>query len=396
VTPGEVGQARADTPGIGCSIHFNSAGSSLPTRMSVDAMIDHLRLESEIGGYEAHARMRAEVDRPYAALAELLNASPDEIALTQNATRSWDLAFYSLPLKRGDRIVTGRAEYCGNFIGLLHRARREGIEIDVVPDTETGEISVEHLERMLTDRTRLIALTHTPTSGGLVNPAAEVGAVARRAGIPFLLDACQTVGQMVIDVEAIGCDMLSATARKFLRGPRGVGFLYVRREMIERLDPAILDDHAADWIADDAFEIRNDARRMETRECNFAGRIGFGVALDYALGISIEKIQARVAVLADELRGRLESMPGVIVHDRGSVKCAIVTFSVAGQAAEAVKAELARRRISVTVSHAEATRLDMCARGLDEIVRASVHYYNTIEEIEQLTEAIAQIRKEAA
>ncbi len=396
MTPHEIARARADTPGVEKTIHFNSAGCALPTRMTVEAMAAHLRLEAEIGGYEAHERMNAEVDRPYVALAKLINASPDEIALTENATRAWDMAFYSLPLKAGDRIVTGRNEYCSNFIAFLQRARRDGVEIDVVPDTEEGEISVHRLEAMLTERTKLIALTHTPTSGGLVNPAAEVGAVARRAGIPFLLDACQSVGQMPIDVDAIGCDMLSATARKFLRGPRGVGFLYVRRNMIERLDPVCLNDHAADWIADDDFRIRSDARRFETQECNFAGRIGFGLAIDYALALSIEKIHRRITDLAVDLRLRLSATPGVSIHDRGRVQCGIVTFSVAGQTAEAIKTELARRGISVTVSYAEATRLDMVPRGLEQIVRASVHYYNSLEEVERLVEALAHIRQQAA
>ena len=379
----DIARVRADTPGVNHVIHLNSAGCALPPREVVAAMKAHLDLEAEIGGYEAHERMEAVIDRPYAALAALLNARPDEIALTENATRAWDMAFYGLALSPGDRILTAASEYCSNFIAFLHRARRDGIAIDIAPSTPDGAVCPEGLASRITGRTRLLALTHVPTSGGLVNDAAAVGRVARAAGVPFLLDACQSVGQMPVDVEAIGCDIMSGTARKFLRGPRGVGFLYVRRSMLDRLDPPMLDDHAADWCADDGYLMRDDARRFETAECSFAGRAGFGVAIDYALALGVEAIWDRVQMLADRLRARLAAVPGLALHDLGSLRCGIVTFTLAGHEAEAVRRHLARHRINVTVSPLEATRLDMAPRGLAQIVRASVHYYNTEEEIEE-------------
>lgn len=396
MTPQDIARARAETPGVRNVVHFNNAGCALPPGTVVDAMVDHLRLEAEIGGYEAHDRMRAQVERPYAALAELLNATPDEIALFENATRAWDHAFYAVRLRPGDRIVTAQSEYCSNFIAFLHRAKRDGAVIDIAASTESGEVCSESLARLITPRTKLIAITHVPTSGGLVNPAAEVGRVARAAGVPFLLDACQSVGQMEIDVEAIGCDMLSATARKFLRGPRGVGFLYVRRTLLDQLDPPFLDDHAADWIADDAYTVRPDARKFETPECSFAARIGFGVALDYAMAWGMPAIAARVTGLADALRARLGDIPGAAVHDRGSLRCGICTFTLAGVPAQQVKRALAAERINVTVSTAMATRLDLVPRGLSEIVRASIHYYNTVEEIDRFIRVIAGIARKAA
>jgi selenocysteine lyase/cysteine desulfurase len=392
----ELARLRADTPGTANVLHFNSAGSALPPAPVLDAMLAHLRLEADIGGYEAFERERTAVERPYAALAALLNCGTDEIALTDCATRAWDMAFYAVPLRPGDRVLTGASEYCSNFIAFLHRARRDGIEIDVAPSTPEGEICVEGLAAMIGPRTRLIAVTHVPSSGGLVNPAAAVGRVARAAGVPYLLDACQSVGQMPIDVEALGCDMLSATARKFLRGPRGVGFLYVRRALLDALDPPMLDDHAADWCADDAYALRGDARRFETFECNFAGRAGFGVALDYAMGWGILRIAARVAALAALLRGALAEIPGVAQHDLGRERCGIVTFSVAGTGADAVKAALRAQGINVTVSTAAATRLDMVPRGLDRIIRASVHVYNDEEDIARFAAAVARLARAAA
>jgi selenocysteine lyase/cysteine desulfurase len=392
----DLARAREETPGVGHVLHFNNAGCSLPPRPVVEAMIAHLELEATIGGYEAHDARRDAVERPYAALARLLNAHVGEIAIVENATRAWDMAFYAVTLRPGDRVLTGKSEYCSNFIAFLHRAKRDGIAIDVAPSTPTGEIDVAALAQMVTPRTRLIAITHVPTSGGLVNPAVEIGAIARRAGVPYLLDACQSVGQMPIDVEAIGCDMLSGTGRKFLRGPRGIGFLYVRRSLLDRLDPPFLDDHAADWSRDDGYDIRDDARRFETPECSFAAKIGLGVAVDYAMGWPMPAVEQRVQGLAETLRGALGTRCGARVHDLGRRRCGIVTFSVPGLSADTIKARLRERDINVTVAVAEATRLDMIPRGLDRIVRASLHYYNSEDEIGIFTETVARIAHEAA
>jgi len=374
-------RARRDTPGCEHVLHLNNAGASLPPRQVLDAVIAHLDLEARIGGYEAAERAQAAVERVYDAAASLLRCARDEIAVVENATRAWDMAFYSLRFERGDRILTGMAEYASNYIAYLQVTQRTGAAIEVVPSDETGQISVEALRRSIDGRVKLIALTHVPTNGGLVNPAAAVGRVAREAGIPYLLDACQSVGQMPIDVAAIGCDMLSATGRKYLRGPRGTGLLYVRRAMLERLEPPFLDLHAATWVARDRFEIRADARRFENWETYYAGKIGLGVAIDYALGWELCAVRERVYGLAEGLRARLSALPGVTVRDLGAERCGIVTFTVARKTGTEVQKGLAARAINVSTSSSSGTRLDMEARGLAQVVRASVHYYNSEEEI---------------
>ena len=300
------------------------------------------------------------------------------------------MAFYSIPFQEGDRILTTTTEYGANFIAYLQVAGRTGARIEVVPDTATGEIDVDALEEMIDDRVRLISMNHMPTNNGLVNPAAAVGRIARDAGVPFLLDACQTVGQMPLDVDEIGCDMLSATSRKFLRGPRGVGFLYVRDRFIESLEPAMLDLHGARWVAADRYEMRRDAKRFETWESSPALRLGLGAACDYALEVGLDAIWNRVAALAGGLRADLIRLPGVTVHDKGIVKGGIVTFSVAGVPAGAVKDELARNRINVSTTSVYSARIDMEERGLDETIRASVHYFNTEAELEELMAVVAE------
>ena len=385
----DVARTRQETPGCDKVLHFNNAGCALAPMPVLEAVRHHLQRESEIGGYEAADKAEEALEHTYAAIAAMLGCASDEIALVENATRGWDMAFYGLRFEAGDRILTGRAEYASNVIAFLQVARRTGASVEVVPDDESGAIDVAALRRMIDHRVKLVALTHVPTNSGLVNPAASVGAVAREAGVPYLLDACQSAGQMPLDVEALGCDMLSATGRKFLRGPRGTGFLYVRRGWIERIEPPFLDLHAATWTSANTYEVRTDARRFENWESFVAGRLGLGAAVDYAMALGLEEIEGRVKRLGAALRVGLAEIAGVTVQDRGAAKCGIVTFTVDGEAPAATQRRLRALKMNCSVSSAQYARLDMDERGLTALVRASVHYYNTEAEIARFCAAVA-------
>ena len=385
----DVELARRDTPGCNEVIHLNNAGAGLMPSVVLDAVIGHLNLEAQIGGYEAAAQALALTEGAYDSIAKLIGCSREEVAIVENATRAWDMAFYSIPLAPGDRILTSVSEYGSNYVAFLQAARRTGATIAVIPNDDHGQTSAKALQDMIDDRVKLIAITHVPTNGGLVNPAAEIGRVARDAGILYLLDACQSVGQMPVDVREIGCDMLSATGRKYLRGPRGTGFLYVRGDLIEDLEPPFVDIHAASWVDQGTYRVRPDARRFENWESYVAGRVGLGAAVRYALDWGLDPIYRRVTSLATMLRSRLAELTRVTGRDLGENPCGIVTFTVEGMHPEALKQALARRRINVSVSSKESTRIDMTQRGICDMIRASVHYYNTESELDEFCAALA-------
>lgn len=390
LTVEEVLRLRAETPGCAQVVHFNHAGNSLSPRPVLDTVIVHLKREALIGGYEAAAEASDRIEGVYQAVSRLIGAEPDDIAVVENATRAWDMVFYAIPFAPGDRILTSVAEYGSNVIAFLQMAER-GVSVEVVPNDEHGQLSVQALTNMMDERVRLVAVSHMPTNGGLVQPAQAIGDVVRASDALYLLDACQTAGQLPLDVREIGCHMLTATSRKYLRGPRGMGFLFVREDVRDRLTPPFLDIHAATWVERNRYVIRPDARRFENWESNIASKLGFGRAVDYALEVGVDSIWERVRTQAERLRARLDSIPGVIVHDLGRVKGGIVTFSISGLSCEDVKHALAVRHINVSISTVASTRFDMEARGLPQVVRASVHYLTIEEEIEQLATALEQV-----
>lgn len=383
----DVTRARSDTPGCEGRIHLNNAGAALMSRGVLDAQIEYLRLESRLGGYEAARATEAVFEETYDLVAALIGASRDEIALVENATAGWSLAFGSIPFERGDTILTTEAEYASNFISYLKVARDRGVQVHVVPSDATGQTDVEALVRAIDGTTRLISITHVPTNGGLVNPAEEVGAIARDHGIPFLLDACQSVGQLDIDVERLGCDFLTATGRKFLRGPRGTGFLYVRRSALDAFEPPMVDLHGATWVSPGRYELRPDARRYENWEFNHAAIHGLRQAVSEALAWGTAEIERVVVALGERLRDGLRAA-GLETFDLGERRSAIVTTSVPGVPAIEVRDRLHARGINVSVTGPASTRIDAERRGLHDLVRLSPHYYNTDDELAATVEML--------
>lgn len=387
----QVEKLREDTPGTQQVLHFNNAGAALSPLLVVNAIKEHIDLESARGGYEAAKIALNKSEKIYDAAARLINCDREEIAFLENATRAWDMAFYSLNFKSGDRILTTMCEYGSNYLAFLHASKHTGAIIEIIRNDSFGQLDIEDLKNKIDDRVKLIAITHVPTQGGLINPVEEVGKVVRQYNIPYILDATQSIGQMPINVKEIGCDFLCATGRKYLRGPRGTGFLYAKKEIIAQCDPPFIDLHSAKWVKDDDYLIMPSAIRFETWEQNIAAKIGLGVAIEYALQLGVPVIWERIQHLSSHLRHQLSNIPSIKLHDLGEKKCGIVTFACKNKSAEEIQHGLARMKMNVSISLQEYARLDMIKRNIPALVRASVHYYNTEDEIEVFCKALKVI-----
>jgi selenocysteine lyase/cysteine desulfurase len=391
--PAELERWRADTPACTRLVHLNNAGAALVPRPVQSAILDYLAFEQEVGGYEAADARRQEIRDAYAAMGRLLGTGARNIALVQNSTVAFAQAISAFEFKRGDVILTSRSDYASNQIMYLSLAQRRGVEIVRAPDASEGGIDPDAVQKLIRERRpSLVALTWIPTNSGLVQPVEAVGRICRNAGIPYLVDACQAVGQVPVDIGSLQCDYLSGTARKFLRGPRGLGFLYVSDRMLEAgAHPTLVDMHGADWTDADAFTLNPDARRFETWEFAFALVLGLGAAAEYALHAGVEETGRRARDLAEYARSQLGGIPGVRILDRGPELCAIVTMAVEGRDTRDIKLALRSRGINTSSPHREDAVIDMDEKGTASALRVSPHYYNTHEEIDTAVEAIREI-----
>jgi selenocysteine lyase/cysteine desulfurase len=379
----DIDRLRAQTPGCAHRVHLNNAGAALMPTPVVNTVMTHLQLEATTGGYEAATAVQSRLQALYSSAARLIGARPEQIALMGSATEAWNAAFSALDWQPGDRLLTGRGEYVSNCLTMLQAARRRGVSVEVVPDDADGVIDVHRLAGMVDGRVRLIALTHAPSNNGALNPARRVGEIARAAGVAFLLDACQSLGQMRVDVEELGCDFLAATGRKFLRGPRGTGFLYVRRADSEPLCPDLVGGQV---LSRGRYRLRPDARRFEHFERSVACFLGLGTAVDYALELGQDFISQRCQALGQRLRELLATIPEVEVLDRGRERSAIVCFAPRKRDPAQALAQLHSRGINLGLSQsAMAPFGEVRSRSY---LRASPHYYNTEAELQTLCDAL--------
>ena len=382
---------RADIPALSNLIHFNNAGTSLMPAPVYATYLEYLEQEQNRGAYEVANQRAGDTDNFYQQTAKMIHCTADEIAFCESATRAWQSFFYSLKFQPGDQVVTTQLDYGSNFVGYIHQQQRLGIEIVVIPCDDKGEIDFGAMRNAINYRTKLLSVSHIPTANGIISDVAKVGEIASDTGIPFLLDACQSVGQINVDVNQIGCTALSATGRKYLRGPRGTGFLYVDKDFAESMDPPWLDQHGVNLLDRNSFELCSGARRFENFETNFAARITLGKAIEYANNIGLSAIGDRIISLGSYCRDQLVTIPQVTLQDTGSVKGGIVMFSHGEKSPAEIVDYLHQHNVNVWASSGPGSLVDYQCRGLEVLVRASLHYFNSEAEIDQMVKLLKVI-----
>mgnify|MGYP001028953571 CR=1 FL=1 len=385
-----IDQIREATPGCTDKLFFNSAGSSLPPASVRQQISEYLHKEEQLGGYKLADLLEEEIHGFYREAAQLLNTQADNIAFASHATDAYAKALSAVPFRHGDTILTSNDDYISNYLNFLSLQKRFGVHILRVNNLENGDLDLDHFRQMLRQhRPRLLALTHIPTNSGLVQDAVSVGKLCREFDTLYLLDACQSVGQLPVDVQQIGCDFLSATGRKFLRGPRGTGFLYVSQRILQQdYAPLFVDLRGANWTAADQFELQPDAQRFESWEIPYALLLGLKEAIAYANRIGLEQIQAHNQQLIRQLREGLKSLESVRQFDRGSERAAILTFLKEGKTLAETQAYLDQNQVYYSVNHKSSAQIDFGLKGIDWAIRLSPHYFNTSAEVEELLELI--------
>ena len=387
----DIRKIRSETPGCSHKIHFNNAGSSLSPQSVTDAVISYLTREQEVGGYEAAEEAKYLLNSFYVKFAELLNCDESEIAFIENSTRAWELAVHSIKWAHGDQIITAENEYGSNYLGLLHIAKRKSLDLITVPCDEFGVVSLNQLEKSITSKTKLIALTHIASQRGDIQPATAVGAIAKKNNVIFLLDACQSAGQINLDTKELRCDFLCGSGRKYLRGPRGTGFLFVNNKILQSLEPIFLDLHSASWRDSNSYEFVKTARMFECYERNVAAMIGLSTAVQYLSKLGINAIEERTSHLSSSLIAGLSELQGIRVLEKSHHRSGIITFTKDNIDAKILRDELKKRNISVSVCKQKNSQLDLGTELIGDVTRVSLHYYNTQDEISEFLQALEEI-----
>ncbi|MGI3228351.1 aminotransferase class V-fold PLP-dependent enzyme [Streptomyces sp. GTA36] len=384
----DVAALRAATPGMRHARHMNAAGAALPSAATLAAVTGHLHLESLLGGYEAAEALADSTERVYQSAARLIGAAPQDIALVDSASTAWQRALGALRLKAGDRVLASSSTYVSSALHLLEMRDSHGIVLEVLPADASGQVDLGALETALREPAALVTIAHVPTSSGLVEPVAAVGTLAARAGVPLLLDATQSLGQLPVDVQEMHCGIVVATGRKFLRGPRGTGLLYVDPELRARTRPAAPDVRGAEWSSAYQYEVVPGARRYETWESSHALRLGLGAALDEALDLGVALIRDHVTELAERLRAGLSGVPGIRRTDPPAAASGIVTFLREDEDPRQTVRDLRATGFRLTTVPASHGQWDLGRRGLERVARASLHVYNSADDVDALVAAL--------
>ena len=387
-TTEDLQKVRQDTPSLSSRVHLDNCGSALMPGVVVNTMKSFLDCEASLGGYVAQEQQSRELKQVYSSLASLLGGNTADYALTGGAVDAWSKAFYSVSLAPGDNIVTMYNEYCSNYVACLQRAKRDGVEVRVARADPNRGVDLDHLFELVDEKTKIVSVTHVASSSGQVADLASIGPIAKRYGAFYLLDACQSVGQLPVNFVDIGCDAATATSRKFLRGPRGIGFLYISETARRSLEPAMLTNQSAAWVADHKYELVEDATMFEMWERSCLNQIGFGAALDYLLKRGPEKMMKQTQHMAAELRAAIYGIQGIEPACHADATSAIITFNKNGWKAADVRDAMSKQGIAVQVSSVFHTRLDLGARGIDSAVRVSPHYYNSQQELDKFLNAL--------
>lgn len=374
--------------------YLNNAGSSLMSHETINSVIDHLSLECRVGGYRAASMCELQIEDFYGLAAKLVGApSSTCIAFMDSASRAWNMALYGLPLCDGDEIVTLSSEFGTNLVSIFHFASKVGAKVTVLECDPSGFFDMSELRKCLERGARLIAISHVAAHASIVNPVEEIGKLVAQFEALYLVDGCQAAGQMDIDVVEIGCHAYTATGRKWLRGPRGTGFLYVKESSL--ISPLYVDLASADLAFGNdgkpsGVTIGSDARRFELWERSIASMIGLKVALSQYLALDQNDVHARMRTASLDLRKCISANSNLKLIGNEASNSSIVGFYTLDPSREdALKRAFEDAEIQISTMGDWDCPMHFPKNGAGSIFRLSPHYYTEHDTVD-LAKAVIQ------
>lgn len=388
-----IDKIRNESPSCEEQLFVNSAGASIPPSIVTKTIIDYLKKEEQVGGYKLMDIEKENLEEFYNISAQLIHAEPRNMAFASSATDAFGKALSAIPFQNGDIILTTDNDYVSNHIQYNSLKERFDIQVKRIRSLANGDLDIEHMEALINERQpRLCAISHIPTNSGLVQDAEAVGRVCKKYEVLYLLDACQSVGQMDVNVDKIGCQLLSMTGRKFMRAPRGTGFLYVADELLDQdFSPLVMDSFGCSWHSTNGFSPSPTAKRFELWEKSDALKLGMKEAIRYALQVGMDNIEDYNSMIRERLISNLDSITGVELYDLGSQRANIITLRKASVGREQFCLALDKAEVKYSITSKESAFIDFDKKGIDWAIRLSPHYFNTLSEMDRLSEIIASI-----
>ncbi|MDI9636809.1 SufS family cysteine desulfurase [Kamptonema cortianum] len=396
-----LGEIQSQFPILGESVHgsrlafLDSAASTQKPLVVLQAMDSYYRQSNanvHRGVYELSERATALYDAARAAVAKFIGASSSEIIFTKGCTESVNLLAHSLQaqIKPGDRILVSEMEHHANLVPWQVLSQRTGAELVKIPVTPKGEIDLDQLKSILNEPTKIVAIKHVCNALGTINPVGEIIRLAKQAGAITIVDGAQSLAHVSVDVEEIDCDFYVGSAHK-VYGPMGVGFVYGRQELLQKLPPYQTGGDMIERVSFESSTYADPPGRFEAGTPNVGGAIGFAAALEWLNQFDFAEIRDHEDALRLELEGALRDIPGVHVHGPTEGKVGIVSFTCDFAHPHDIASVMNQHGVAVRSGHHCCMPL-MARLNLPGTVRASFGVYNTSQDIQSLTQGLLHAR----
>jgi len=382
-----------DLVDYGDKLFLNSAGASLMPRSVTEKITEYLHREERLGGYTVEEQQAEEIAKFHQQAAQLIGCKIRNITFAHSASSAFMQALSSIPLYAKDVIITSEVDYTSNFLQFLSLHKKRGVICKVIKSLPNGDLDVEHFRQLIEQYPiKLVAITHIPTNSGLIQDVATIGEICHAENLIFLLDSCQSIGQIAVNLNNIKCDFLTATGRKFLRGPRGTGFLYVSDRILDQgFAPLLLDGGNATWTGSETYELMDSAERFGTWEKPYAMLTGLTESLRYLNDIGIQNVENHNKKIMNRLRSNLAGISSVTCYDLGTHTSNILTFRKKDKTPEDIKNLFSKHQVYFGISQKHQGQIDFEKKGIDWVVRLSPHYFNTEEEMDRISTIIEEL-----